>query len=410
MKKISIFMSALALLAFASCDKENNNDLGDDFIEDGFYVVGEATGSDEIQADYMMAAGFNEVTKTKRDGMYEKYVALEAGKTFSLAIYEAGDITYFGAELADMDITGRDNNPGIVIKRGALQEGENAPKMSVAESGLYHIVLDLNKAKDLNTALIIVIPTKWGVRGAMNGWGYTALNASEFNKKTMTFSLKDVVVKQSDGFKFAYADGWKVDMDDLGKVKAEIGLGNDATEDNLELMPNNLVQYGKNIKIERGIYDIELVWTLKGGNLSKSYTAKVTKTGTPERTNYAECVLELVGSGIAEQTGSTPDGAWSWGNCLLAANNGKPTFVDGIYTWTWSNVTLLNDGWKVRTQNNEDQTNGINKFDLGSGAVDKTQSVEIAEGGDIKVAAGTYNITLTCNEEDTMKLVIKAVN
>ena len=81
MKKISMFMSALALLAFASCEEKNG--LGDEeFIEDGFYVVGEATGSDNIQSDYMMAAGFNEVTKSKRDGMYEKYVALEKGKTF----------------------------------------------------------------------------------------------------------------------------------------------------------------------------------------------------------------------------------------------------------------------------------------------------------------------------------------
>ena len=409
MKKISIFMSALALLAFASCDKGENNGLEGDFIEDGFYVVGEATGSNEIQADYMMAAGFNEVTKSKRDGMYEKYVALEAGKTFSLAIYEAGEITYFGAELADMNLTGLDKNPGIVIRRGALQEGPNAPKMTVAESGLYHIVLDLNKAGDLNTALIIVAPTKWGLRGAMNGWGYTAMNASAFNTKTITYSLKNVQVKKADGFKFAYADGWKVNMDDLGYVKAEIGLGNDATEDNLELMPNNLVQYGKNIKIERGIFDIELVWTLKGGNLSKSYTAKVTKTGTLEPTNYADCVLELVGSGIAEQTGTTPDAAWTWGNCLLASNNGKPTYADGVYTWTWSNVSLLNDGWKIRTQNYEKQGD-IEKFDIGSGNVDKSQSVEIADGGDIKVDAGTYNITLTINAEDTMTIVIKAAN
>ena len=68
MKKLSFFMSALALLAFASCDNKGS-DLDGDFIEDGFYVVGEATGSDEIQSAYMMAAGFNEVDKAKRDGL-----------------------------------------------------------------------------------------------------------------------------------------------------------------------------------------------------------------------------------------------------------------------------------------------------------------------------------------------------
>ena len=93
-------MSAIALMAFASCEKQNGGPGDDEIVEDGFYVVGEATGSDNIQADYMMAAGFNEVDKAKRDGMYEKYVALEAGKTFNLAIYEAGEITYFGVVLA----------------------------------------------------------------------------------------------------------------------------------------------------------------------------------------------------------------------------------------------------------------------------------------------------------------------
>ena len=280
MKKISFFMSALALLAFVSCEENNSGLDGEEIVEDGFYVVGEATGSNEIQSAYMMAAGFNEVDKAKRDGMYEKYIALEAGKTFSLAIYEAGDITYYGAELADMDLTGLADNPSIVIQRGALQIGDNAPKMSVDSTGLYHIVLDLNKKGDLNTPLIIVAPTKWGVRGQMNGWGYTPMVASEFNKTKITYTLKDVRVENKGGFKFAYAHGWKVNMDDMGNVKAEIGLGNNSTENNLPVMSDDLVQYGKDIQVKRGIYNIELVWTLKGGNLGKNFTAKVEKTAS----------------------------------------------------------------------------------------------------------------------------------
>jgi len=406
MKKISMFMSALALLAFASC--EENNDLGDDFIEDGFYVVGDATGSDEIQADYMMAAGFNEVTKSKRDGMYEKYVALEAGKTFSLAIYEAGEITLYGAELADMDLTGRDNNPPITIKRGALIEGAEAPKMSVEKTGLYHIVLDLNKNKDLNTALIIVSPATWGVRGAMNGWGYTEMEASEFNAKTITYTLRDTV-ETTDGFKFAYAHGWKVDMDDMGNVKAEIGLGNDAEEDNLDLMPENLVQYGKNIKIRRGVYDISLVWTLKGGNLGKNFKASIEKIASLPAIDYKDCVMELIGAGIAEQDGSYPDEYWSgWGNCMSA---GKPAVNGKVYTWTWSNVSLANDGWKIRTLNAAD-SGAAKSFDLGNAAVDAKNSVALeAADGNIKVAAGNYNIVLTIDADaDEKTIVITAVN
>lgn len=409
MKRISIIMSALALLAFASCDK-GNDDLGNDFIEDGFYVVGEATGSDEIQSAYMMAAGFNEVSKTKRDGMYEKYVALEAGKTFSLAIYEAGDITYFGAEFADMDLTGLDNNPPIVIKRGALIEGENAPKMSVEEAGLYHIVLDLNKNKDLNTALIIVAPAKWGVRGAMNSWGYTEMEASEFNTKKITYTLRDTV-EATGGFKFAYAHGWKVNMDDAGNVKAEIGLGNEAEENNLDLMPENLVQYGKDIKIRRGIYNISLVWTLKGGNLGKNFTAAIEKVESLPAIDYTDCVMELVGGGIEEQTGSYADAYWTWGNCLKPANDGKPAVNGKVYTWTWSNVSLANDGWKIRTLNAAD-SGAAKSFDLGDAAVDAKNSVTLeAADGNIKVAAGKYDIVLTIDADaDEKTIVITAAN
>lgn len=382
MKKISMFMSALALLAFASC--EENNDLGDDFIEDGFYVVGDATGSDEIQADYMMAAGFNEVTKSKRDGMYEKYVALEAGKTFSLAIYEAGEITLYGAEFADMDLTGRDNNPPIVIKRGALIEGADAPKMSVEKTGLYHIVLDLNKNKDLNTALIIVSPATWGVRGAMNGWGYTPMNASKFDKKSITYTLKDVKVEIPGGFKFAYAHGWKVDMDDAGNVKSEIGLGNDAEASNLELMPENLVQYGKDIQIKRGIWDIELVWTLVGGNLSKNFKAKMTKTGSvPLTDNPAEYQLGLVGA----------IGGSNWDKDFPF------TYVAGsTYKYEIASQAIEADAqFKVRTVGVWD------KINLGYDSVTITgdkDNFESKDGNILCKTAGTYKITLSFDAEE----------
>ena len=409
MKKLSIFMSALALLAFASCDNKGS-DLDDDFIEDGFYVVGEATGSDEIQSAYMMAAGFNEVDKAKRDGMYEKYVALEANKEFSLAIYEAGDITYYGAELDDMDLTGLDNNPAIVIKRGALQIGADAPKMTVAESGLYHVVLDLNLGGDLNAPIIIVAPTQWGVRGVMNGWGFTPMEEPAFNATKMTYTLKNLECKSTGGFKFAYGPGWKVNMDDMGMVKAEMGLGNNCADNNLPLMSNDLSNTGKDIQIKRGIYDIELVWTLKGGNLGKNFTATLTKVGSLPAVDYTNCVLELVGAGIATQTGSYADAFWSWGNCLLSSNEGKPSVNGKVYTWTWSNVQLVNDGWKIRTKDASSQGD-VENFDLDASIIDRAASVSATESGDIKVAAGTYNITLTINaDEDVKTLVIAAAN
>ncbi|MBQ8839208.1 MAG: hypothetical protein IJ005_07815 [Bacteroidales bacterium] len=413
MKKIALFMSALALLALSSCEEKEGTDLSGDFIEDGFYVIGEAAGTNEVKAEYLMAAGFNEVDKTRRTGMYEKYIALEAGKTFTLALYEAGKITNYGAELTDFDLTGKTDNPGIVIKRGSLISGENAPAMSVAEDGLYHIVLDLNTAKDLNTALIIITPTNWGVRGAMNQWGFTAMDAPAFNKTEMKYSIVCDVPSGGDGFKFASLHGWKIDMDDAGLVKSEIGLGNDATEDNLPLMPNDLVQYGKNIGLaERAQYTITLTWKLAGGDLRKSFTATVEKTGELEAANYTDCQMELVGSGIAVQEGSADDTVWSWGQVLLASNNGKPTADGTVYTWTWNNAQITADGWKIRVLNAA-ESGGIANFDLGADKIDTTASSVTPTNatGDILIEAGTYNITLTIDAAtETRTIVITAAN
>ena len=199
-------------------------------------------------------------------------------------------------------------------------------------------------------------------------------------------------------------------MDDLGMVKAEIGLGNNCADKNLPLMSNDLSNTGQDIQIKRGIYDIELVWTLKGGNLGKNFTAKLTKVGSLPAIDYSNCVLELVGSGIATQTGSYADAIWTWGNCLLSSNEGKPSVNGKVYTWTWSNVQLVNDGWKIRTKDFAKQGD-IENFDLDASIIDRAASVSATESGDIKVAAGTYNITLTINaDEDVKTLVIAAAN
>ena len=105
MKKIFYFLSALALMAgFVACEEKEEG--GIDFSEivlDGFYVYGDATGSDKVVAANAMAAGYNEAVEGKplRPGMYEKYIWLEADKEFALIENSAGNMTFYGANLAD---------------------------------------------------------------------------------------------------------------------------------------------------------------------------------------------------------------------------------------------------------------------------------------------------------------------
>ena len=281
MKRLTYILSAFALVSvlFASCKKDNKNKILDDIVEDGFYVAGPATGVSDLKAEYMMAAGVNEVDKTKRTGMFEKYVVLDANKDFELLFYEAGKKTRYSASLAafspDFDKEIYADNPDMKIYKGKLVTGESAPAMKVSAKGLYHIVLDLNKAGDLaGGAQIIVAPAVWGVRGAMNGWGHTAMEKTEANG-VITFSIKDCDMPANGEFKFSYG-GWKITLDDAGKVKAETNLGMSA--DNKGLAPG-----GDNIKVGKaGLYDITLTFKLAGGELGASYTyeTKLTKEST----------------------------------------------------------------------------------------------------------------------------------
>ena len=282
MKKIAMIFSAMALMfSFTSCDEKNNNGDKpnfDDVKEDGFYVSGPATGAAEISAEYMMAAGRNEANSNEvRNGMYEKYIVLEGGKDFELVLYSAGSETRYSASLADFDVTELADNPPLVVKRGELKTGADAPAMKVAKTGLYHIVLDLNNNEDLLYPQIIVAPVQWGVRGGMNGWGFTAFPEVTYSNSSMTWVLENQELAAGGKFKFAYGGGWKIQLDDAGNVKANTNLGEDS------------VPGAGDITVEKaGTYKITLNFNLKGGAIENcySYDVELTKESDLPTTMY----------------------------------------------------------------------------------------------------------------------------
>lgn len=228
MKKIALFMSALALMVFASCDNNDGPNL-DDVVEDGFFVAGPATGSEELQAKFMMTAGFNEVTKTARNGMYEKYIVLEAGKEFFLTLNEAGESLRYSAELKDIDLGDEEHktngvyaeNPQIVIRKGQLVKGPDALAMTVEKTGLYYILLDLNREGDLEFEQIVICPCEFMLKG---GIGDKAMELSVDGDKYV-YTYTGSGHQDATNFKFACCNGWKITLDVDGNVKSETSLG-----------------------------------------------------------------------------------------------------------------------------------------------------------------------------------------
>lgn len=294
-------MSAIALLAFASCSKDDKSstptDL-DEAIEDGFYVAGDATGAAALSVEYGMAAGINEAaSQSKREGMYEKYIYLKGGKDFELLLYQAGKKTRYSAELTSFtpeegsEIYGED--PQMAIFKGELKTGDSAPAMKVKADGLYHIVLDLNKANDLKYAQIVVAPVTFGVRGGMNSWGFTAFPEGKEEKGVTTWTLTEQKLAANGEFKFAYGSAWKITLDDQGKVRANTNLGKDCAAG------------GDNIKVEKGgEYTITLSYKLAAGDIAKSFSYDVTLT----KESTAPTSMYMIGNEF---------GGWSWDGAVV---------------------------------------------------------------------------------------------
>ena len=238
--------------------------------------------------------------------------------------------------------------------------------------------------------------SEWGLIGSLAACNNWANNVKLYVDGDYSVA-KGVVFADGDQFKFRKGEAWGVELtyERIISIDAKLDL-----IDGTGGKQNSSITTG-------GTYDVYLA-----NDLSCYYVMTPGKTpadaGEAEKVlvDYTNCQMELVGSGVVEQTGTTPDTAWSWGNVLLASNDGKPTKNADVYTWTWNNVQLSAEGWKVRVLNAA-ESGGVASFDLGDGAVDKTASPNVQESGDgnIYVTAGTYNITLVIDSEASTKTV-----
>ena len=307
MKKIFwIFSVAAMAISVASCDpkKEEPTNL-DDITEDGFYVIGEATGKTEVTGVLAMAKGINEwgsddlgiKSQQVRDGMFEKYIVLEGGKEFTLAYVNGGQKTAYGANLKAFKPAAIEgdyaDNPADGWFVGKLEVGDSAPKMKMEKTGLYHIVLDLNNDKLLTDAQILVSPVTWGVRGGMNSWSFTALEATAPSNDGITYTLSGQELGNNGDFKFAYNGGWKIllgkSADGTKYVKANTNLGTDCKPG------------GDNIVVTEGAgkYKITLTYKLAAGDLAKSFSYKIEQ----ESKSDFPADVYMIGQDF---------GAWSW--------------------------------------------------------------------------------------------------
>ena len=276
MKKFGIFVAALvAAVTFTSCDGNKTNGPDLDALPNGFYVS--EVGVDLIEAN-AMDQGINEVDQTARTGMYEKYIVLEAGKKYEFVNKKGAEADRFGSVLEAASLV--TEGPEVAGYKGALVANAT---VEVPETGLYHIVLDFDEdgaLADVGGAQCIVVPVVWGVRGAMNGWGYTAGEKAADSYKWEW----NCTIETAGAFKFDYSGGWKIELDIAKLVKANTNLG-------AECIPG-----GADIPLERAEYKITLEFVGPAATTQESYKCTVEKTGELEVLDPSTFVYSFIGT------------------------------------------------------------------------------------------------------------------
>ncbi len=386
MKKLGIFVMSLAVVAFAltSCGGNNNNPGYDDIVENGFYIIGDAVGMPNLEAQGQFANGHNEADGNNlREGMYEKYIVLAGGQDFSFVEKAGKEMIYYTASLAKQELVSDGQNPEGYY--GELKDG--SATMKVEEGGFYHIVLDLNKDKKLDAAggaQVVITPVSWGVSGDLNGWGMTV---GEKEADALVWNWSNIAITANSSFKFKDEHGWKIFLDgETQQVSANTNLG------------ANMVPGGDNIAVaEGGLYNIKLTWELAKGAIEDGYKYEMVKVG--------DLVLDpatfVVGISGSMQGWTDPTGVFA-AKCTQADVTDAATKA-GTYVYKMESVTFpAGSEFKFR----------FNGQWLGGGAVE-IEGAEFsfaAEGGNFTAAEeGTYNIVITAVWDGEKTTSLKAV-
>ena len=352
MKKFGIFAAALfAAVAFTACEPQNGPEGGVDnegvdlnSLPNGFYVS--EAGVDLVEEN-AMDQGINEVDQKAREGMYEKYIVLEAGKKYEFGNKKGTELEKFGAALdsAQLVTEGAD----VAGLKGSLVANTT---IEVATTALYHIVLDFNQdgnLTDVGGAQCIVVPAKWGVRGGMNGWGYTPGEQVAPNK----WEWKDCTFETDGKFKFDYSGGWKIELDIAKLVKANTNLGAD------------LVPGATDIEVKRGVYTITLEFVGPAPTTPEAYKYDIKLTKELEAVDPSKIVYSFIG---------TVNGNWDTDtDFAYVSNNGNH------YVFEATGLDLAAGNFKIRCNHDWGKSFGGSDMTI--------VGVDVSGDGDITLAA-----------------------
>jgi len=140
MKKITYFLlfSLFAILTFTSCEKQQEI-YNQPMLEEGFYLVGKAVGSDSASITNLMnpSSIINAADESvAREGFYSMFVYMTAASEgFSVFQQEGPELFSWGGTLALVE-------GETSVWNASLSKG--ASNMTVAEDGFYFLAIDID--------------------------------------------------------------------------------------------------------------------------------------------------------------------------------------------------------------------------------------------------------------------------
>lgn len=291
-----LVMLALAV-SFSSCGEDP---VVEDpiLVEDGMYIVGDATALTELDAKGLMSVTKNEVLQENRAELMEMYIAVKATGGFNIVSVAGQTKMTYGpgadfAEVLEADLDVEEPKEGLW--KGMYEESET--QFTVPEDGLYHVIIDTELGK------VAIARVKWGLIGGATpgGWGQSTEMTATFDLNAMDFVVDEVTMLENE-YKFRYSNGWKIILDtelDLGEgktgVKVNTNFGGSLTA--LEAGGDNIAQTAY------AVYKYTLSWELGAA-------AMATEEFVKEGEVLPEYPLEMymIGDGV---------GDWDWANTDL---------------------------------------------------------------------------------------------
>lgn len=341
-KTISLTMMVLlGGILFYSCSK--NSDPGPQVLLpklDGFYVFGTNTVASQptdstarmnlAVLDHSQGAGIDNLA-----GVYGRLIYIGANSTINFAkVVDEKGTTYGATNGGSFDSASTVGNSTIQDKvyHGTLKA--NGQAIKITEEGLYYAFVKANT----DTMTYTIMKLRPNMIGDVTSWQSSfSLPVKSTSIDSTVFEGTNVTMRNAFGYKYRLNNGWQQYTDPNIVTLSSLGVPDYGAAWGSGI--NNIGFYNDNIPHpgSDGAYTVRISYKAS----TNEWKEKKIRTGDIF-IDYTNTTLGLEGNAYVYAPSDT--GAWA-GNGTDGYQVKAPT-VSGsgkIFTWTWSNVNLIQD-------------------------------------------------------------------